>query len=50
LDYTDKSDSIREKACIWCMVCVTVFPTTATAIKVEQANLEFHQSASETFY
>ena len=22
-DYTDKPDPIREKACIWCMACVT---------------------------
>ena len=40
LDYTDKSDPVREKACIWCMACVTVCPTTA--IKVEQSNMEFH--------
>nr|WP_236561676.1 ferredoxin family protein [Nitrososphaera sp. AFS] len=34
IDYTDKSDPIREKDCIWCMACVTVCPTKA--IKVEQ--------------
>jgi NAD-dependent dihydropyrimidine dehydrogenase PreA subunit len=47
LDYTDKSDPVREKACIWCMACVTVCPTTA--IKVEQSNTEFHNKASSTF-
>jgi NAD-dependent dihydropyrimidine dehydrogenase PreA subunit len=47
LDYTDKSDPVREKACIWCMACVTVCPTTA--IKVEQSNMEFHEQAASTF-
>ena len=47
LDYTDKSEPIREHECIWCMACVTVCPTKA--IKVEQSNLEFHQKASESF-
>jgi len=47
LDYTDKSEPIREHECIWCMACVTVCPTKA--IKVEQSNLEFHQRASEAF-
>ena len=46
-DYTDKSDPVREKACIWCMTCVTVCPTTA--IKVEQSNMGFHQQAASTF-
>lgn len=45
LDYTDKSEPIREHDCIWCMACVTVCPTKA--IKVEQ--LELHQKASESF-
>ena len=46
LDGTDKSDPIREHECIWCMACVTVCPPKA--IKVEQANMEFHKVASET--
>jgi NAD-dependent dihydropyrimidine dehydrogenase PreA subunit len=40
-DYTDKPDPIREKACIWCMACVTVCPTTS--IKVDEANLPVHE-------
>jgi ferredoxin len=47
LDYTDKSDPVREKACIWCMACVTVCLTTA--IKVEQSNMEFHEQAASMF-
>jgi len=47
IDYTDKSDPIREHSCIWCMACVTVCPTQA--IKVEQSNVQFHQQASSTF-
>jgi NAD-dependent dihydropyrimidine dehydrogenase PreA subunit len=47
LDYTDKSDPIREKDCIWCMACVTVCPTKA--IKVEQSNTQFHEQAESTF-
>ena len=47
LDYTDKSEPIREHECIWCMACVTVCPTKA--IKVDQSNLEFHQKASESY-
>ncbi len=37
-DYTDKSDPVREHACIWYTVCVSVCPTQA--IKVDQSNLE----------
>ena len=33
VDYTDKSDPIREQDCIWCMACVAVCPPQA--IKVE---------------
>jgi NAD-dependent dihydropyrimidine dehydrogenase PreA subunit len=47
LDYTDKSDPIREHNCIWCMACVTVCPTQA--VKVEQSNLQYHEQASQTF-
>src|SRR3990170_7413410 len=46
-DYTDKSDPIREHDCIWCMACVSVCPPQA--IKVDQANLEFHERAEGTF-
>jgi NAD-dependent dihydropyrimidine dehydrogenase PreA subunit len=46
-DYTDKSDPIREHDCIWCMACVSVCPPQA--IKVDQANLEFHEKAAGTF-
>jgi NAD-dependent dihydropyrimidine dehydrogenase PreA subunit len=47
LDYTDKSEPIREQDCIYCMACVAVCPTQS--IKVEQSNTEFHQQASQTF-
>ena len=47
LDYTDKSDPIREHDCIWCMACVSVCPPQA--IKVDQANLEDHEKAAGTF-
>ena len=46
-DFTDKSDPIREHDCIWCMACVSVCPTQA--IKVDQANLEYHEKAAGTF-
>ena len=46
-DYTDKSDPIREHDCIWCMACVSVCPPQA--IKVDQANLEFHEKSAGTF-
>jgi NAD-dependent dihydropyrimidine dehydrogenase PreA subunit len=46
-DYTDKADPIREHDCIWCMACVSVCPPQA--IKVDQANLEFHEKAAGTF-
>ena len=35
VDYTDKSDPIREQDCIWCMACVAVCPPQA--IKVDQS-------------
>jgi formate hydrogenlyase subunit 6/NADH:ubiquinone oxidoreductase subunit I len=47
VDFTDKSDPIRERDCIWCMACVAVCPPQA--IKVEQSNLEYHQRADQTF-
>jgi NAD-dependent dihydropyrimidine dehydrogenase PreA subunit len=46
-DYTDKADPIREHDCIWCMACVSVCPPQA--VKVDQANLEFHEKAAGTF-
>ena len=46
-DYTDKSDPIREHDCIWCMACVSVCPPQA--VKVDQANLEFHEKAAGTY-
>ena len=47
VDYTDKSDPIREQDCIWCMACVAVCPPQA--IKVDQSNMEYHQVADQTF-
>jgi NAD-dependent dihydropyrimidine dehydrogenase PreA subunit len=46
-DYTDKPDPIREKACIWCMACVTVCPTQS--IKVDEANLSVHEEMLKSF-
>jgi NAD-dependent dihydropyrimidine dehydrogenase PreA subunit len=46
-DFTDKSEPVREHDCIWCMACVTVCPVSA--IKVDQANSEFHKKAMESF-
>jgi len=43
-DLTDKADPIREHDCIWCMACVSVCPPQA--IKVDQANVEAHERAS----
>ena len=45
-DFTDKSDPIRERDCIWCMACVTVCPTQS--IKVDEANLTVHDEMSKT--
>lgn len=47
VDYTDKSDPIREHDCIWCMACVSVCPPQA--IKVDQSNLEYHEKSAGTF-
>ena len=47
VDYTDKSDPIRERDCIWCMACVAVCPPQA--IKVDQSNSKYHQRADQTF-
>jgi len=43
---TDKADPIREHDCIWCMACVSVCPPQA--IKVDQSNLEKHDSAAKS--
>jgi NAD-dependent dihydropyrimidine dehydrogenase PreA subunit len=45
-DFTDKSEPVREHDCIWCMACVTVCPVSA--IKVDQANSEYHKKAMES--
>ena len=45
-DMTDKADPIREHDCIWCMACVSVCPPQA--IKVDQSNVEKHESAAKT--
>ena len=47
IDYADKSDPIQEHDCIWCMAFLSVCPPQA--IKVDQANLEFHEKAGGTF-
>ncbi len=47
LDYTDKSDPIREHDCTNCLACVEACPQDA--IIVEQANLEFHEKAAGTY-
>ena len=46
LDYSDKSQPIREHDCIWCMACVSVCPPQA--IKVDQINVEKHESAAKS--
>ena len=46
-DDTDKSDPIREDDFIWWMACVSTYPRQA--VKVDQANLEFHEKAAGTF-
>ena len=45
-DLTDKADPIREHDCIWCMACVSVCPPAT--IKVDQSNVEKHESAAKT--
>ena len=45
-DLTDKADPIREHDCIWCMACVSVCPPQA--IKVDQSNVEKHESATKS--
>ena len=43
---TEKADPIREHDCIWCMACVSVCPPQA--IKVDQSNVEKHESAAKS--
>ena len=45
-DLTDKADPISEHDCIWCMACVSVCPPQA--IKVDQSNVEKHESAAKS--
>jgi len=45
-DLTDKADPIREHDCIWCMACVS--ESIPAAIKVDQSNVEKHESAAKT--
>ena len=47
LDPTDKSQPIREHDCTICMACQEICPTGA--IRIEQANLEWHEKAAGTF-
>ena len=47
VDYTDKSDPIREHDCIWCMACVSVCPPQA--IKEDHSNLEYHEKSAGMF-
>lgn len=47
LDYTDKSQPIREHDCTVCMACQEICPQGA--IRIEAANLEWHEKAAGTF-
>jgi NAD-dependent dihydropyrimidine dehydrogenase PreA subunit len=47
LDASDKSQPIREHDCTICMACQEICPTGA--IRIEQANLEWHEKAAGTF-
>ena len=47
LDYTDKSQPIREHDCTICMACQEICPQGA--IRIESANLEWHEKAAGTF-
>jgi len=42
LDYTDKSDPVKEAECIFCMACTTSCPTQA--IKVDESLVEVHNN------
>ena len=47
LDYTDKSQPIREHDCTVCMTCQEICPEGA--IFVESANQEWHEKAAGTY-
>ena len=47
LDASDKSQPIREHDCTICMACQEVCPTGA--IRIEAANLEWHEKADGTY-
>ena len=47
LDYTDKSQPIREHDCTNCLACQEVCPTQA--IVIEQSYLEHHEKADGTY-
>jgi len=47
VDYTDKSDPIREHDCMACVACVSVCPPQA--IKVDHSNLEYHEKSAGMF-
>ena len=47
LDYSDKSQPIREHDCTICMACQEICPQGA--IRIEAANLEWHEKADGTF-
>ena len=47
LDYTDKSQPIREHDCTVCMACQEICPEGA--IRIEPSNLEWHEKAAGTY-
>jgi NAD-dependent dihydropyrimidine dehydrogenase PreA subunit len=47
LDASDKSQPIREHDCTICMACQEICPQGA--IRIEQANMEWHEKAAGTF-
>ena len=47
LDYTDKSQPIREHDCTICMACQEICPQGA--IRIEASNLEWHEKADGTY-
>jgi len=47
LDYSDKSQPIREHDCTICMACQEICPQGA--IRIESANQEWHEKAAGTF-
>ncbi len=47
LDYSDKSQPIREHDCTICMACQEICPQGA--IRIESANLEWHEKAAGTY-